>query len=88
MIAAPTTSLPERIGGSRNYDYRYMWVRDTAFTIDALMRIGLPEQVYESWMQAYPRDGNAFGLAAGFASASQFARAVKAVTGRRPGELR
>ena len=49
VIAAPTTSLPERIGGSRNYDYRYMWVRDTAFTIDALMRIGLPEQVHESF---------------------------------------
>jgi GH15 family glucan-1,4-alpha-glucosidase len=49
IAAAPTTSLPERIGGDRNYDYRYMWVRDTAFTLDALMRLGLPEQVHESF---------------------------------------
>ena len=49
IVAAPTTSLPEQIGGSRNYDYRYMWVRDAAFTIDALMRLGLPEQVHESF---------------------------------------
>jgi len=49
IVAAPTTSLPEKIGGDRNYDYRYMWVRDAAFTIDALMRIGLPEQVHESF---------------------------------------
>ena len=49
ITAAPTTSLPERIGGDKNFDYRYMWVRDTAFTIDALMRLGLPEQVHESF---------------------------------------
>jgi GH15 family glucan-1,4-alpha-glucosidase len=49
IVAAPTTSLPEEIGGSRHYDYRYMWVRDAAFTIDALMRLGLPEQVHESF---------------------------------------
>ena len=49
VVAAPTTSLPERIGGDKNYDYRYMWVRDTAYTLDALMRLGLPEQVHESF---------------------------------------
>jgi GH15 family glucan-1,4-alpha-glucosidase len=49
VVAAPTTSLPERIGGDRNYDYRYMWVRDTAFTLEALIRLGLPEQVHESY---------------------------------------
>jgi GH15 family glucan-1,4-alpha-glucosidase len=49
IVAAPTTSLPERIGGDKNYDYRYMWVRDAAFTLDAFMRIGLPEQVHESF---------------------------------------
>jgi GH15 family glucan-1,4-alpha-glucosidase len=49
VAAAPTTSLPERIGGDKNYDYRYMWVRDTAFTLDALMQLGLPEQVHESF---------------------------------------
>jgi GH15 family glucan-1,4-alpha-glucosidase len=49
IVAAPTTSLPERIGGDRNYDYRYMWVRDTSFSLEALMRLGLPEQVQESF---------------------------------------
>jgi len=47
--AAPTTSLPEVVGGEKNYDYRYSWVRDSAFTLDALMRLGLPEQVHESF---------------------------------------
>lgn len=50
IAAAPTTSLPEVIGGGKNYDYRYSWVRDSAFTLDALMRLGLPEQVQESFV--------------------------------------
>jgi GH15 family glucan-1,4-alpha-glucosidase len=49
IAAAPTTSLPEVIGGNKNYDYRYSWVRDSAFTLDALMRLGIPEQVQESF---------------------------------------
>jgi len=49
IVAAPTTSLPERIGGDKNYDYRYMWVRDTSYTLDAFIRLGLPEQVHESF---------------------------------------
>jgi len=49
ILAAPTTSLPERIGADKNYDYRYMWVRDAAYTLDAFMRLGLPEQVHESF---------------------------------------
>jgi GH15 family glucan-1,4-alpha-glucosidase len=43
IIAAPTTSLPERIGGDRNWDYRYCWVRDAAFTIAALHEVGHEE---------------------------------------------
>ena len=49
IVAAPTTSLPERIGGDRNYDYRYAWVRDTAYTLDALLNLGLLVQVHASF---------------------------------------
>jgi GH15 family glucan-1,4-alpha-glucosidase len=41
IVAAPTTSLPEHIGGVRNWDYRYTWIRDAAFTVYGFVRIGL-----------------------------------------------
>jgi GH15 family glucan-1,4-alpha-glucosidase len=44
MIAAPTTSLPETVGGSRNWDYRYAWVRDASFTLDALWVAACPDE--------------------------------------------
>ena len=44
MVAAPTSSLPEAIGGKRNWDYRYAWIRDAAFSVYALRRIGLAEE--------------------------------------------
>jgi alpha,alpha-trehalase len=44
MIAAPTTSLPEVVGGTRNWDYRYCWVRDASFTLDALWVAACPDE--------------------------------------------
>ncbi|MFF8844154.1 glycoside hydrolase family 15 protein [Streptomyces sp. NPDC015127] len=44
LVAAPTTSLPEQIGGERNWDYRYVWVRDAAFCIYALLRLGFTDE--------------------------------------------
>ena len=55
IIAAPTTSLPEVIGGSRNWDYRFSWIRDAAFTVYAFVRLGFTEEAigFVSWLQNY-----------------------------------
>ena len=50
IIAAPTTSLPEAIGGSRNWDYRYCWLRDSALTLYALLNAGYRDEA-EAWRQ-------------------------------------
>lgn len=54
LVAAATTSLPESVGGSRNWDYRFTWVRDAAFTVYALMRLGISEEAaaFMDWLEA------------------------------------
>lgn len=55
IVAAPTTSLPEVVGGVRNWDYRYTWLRDAAFTIYAFLRIGFRDEAagFMSWIEKY-----------------------------------
>jgi len=52
IVAAPTTSLPEQIGGPRNWDYRYTWIRDSAFSLHALLLLGFKDaaEQFMEWL--------------------------------------
>jgi GH15 family glucan-1,4-alpha-glucosidase len=64
IVAAPTTSLPEAVGGERNWDYRYTWVRDASLTMEAL------------WVAACPDEANKFFAFLADAAASQLQRVM------------
>jgi GH15 family glucan-1,4-alpha-glucosidase len=53
LVAAPTAGLPEQIGGERNWDYRYTWVRDASFSVHALLRLGFTEEAarFAGWLR-------------------------------------
>ena len=53
LVAAPTFGLPEEIGGERNWDYRFTWIRDASFTVYGLMRLGYTEEAaaFMSWIE-------------------------------------
>lgn len=63
VVAAPTTSLPETIGGGRNFDYRYTWIRDAAFTMYAFIRLGLTREAdrFMEWIDARAHEENPDG---------------------------
>jgi GH15 family glucan-1,4-alpha-glucosidase len=62
IVSAPTTSLPEQPGGERNWDYRYVWIRDAAFTAYAMLRLGFTEEAgaFMNWLSLRlgERDGS------------------------------
>jgi GH15 family glucan-1,4-alpha-glucosidase len=63
IAAAPTTSLPEEIGGVRNWDYRYVWIRDAAMTAQALLAIGHQPHAVEllEWFEEISEEGRGSG---------------------------
>ncbi|SEO55951.1 glycoside hydrolase family 15 protein [Trujillonella endophytica] len=52
LVAAPTAALPEQLGGERNWDYRYTWVRDASFSVHALLRLGMVDEAarFGGWL--------------------------------------
>ena len=60
IIAAPTCGLPETIGGTRNWDYRYAWIRDAAFTVYGFLRLGFTDEAFRfmAWLDSIVRPGD------------------------------
>ena len=63
IVAAPTCSLPESVGGERNWDYRYTWIRDAAFTLYGFLRIGFTDEAaaFMGWLEKRSHDRNPDG---------------------------
>src|SRR5262249_7477794 len=64
IVAAPTCSLPESIGGPRNWDYRYTWIRHAAFTLYGLLPIGFTEEAarFRDWLKDRWQDADSRGI--------------------------
>jgi GH15 family glucan-1,4-alpha-glucosidase len=90
IVAAPTSSLPEEISGERNWDYRYSWIRDAAFAVYALNRIGCPEEAagFLGWaLDAVERGGRPrvlYDLDGALPSPEQMDPELKGYRGSRP----
>ena len=70
IVAAPTTSLPEQMGGSLNWDYRYCWIRDATLTLSALLEAGYTQEVtdWKAWLiRAVGRDASQVQIMYGIA---------------------
>jgi GH15 family glucan-1,4-alpha-glucosidase len=91
IVAAPTTSLPEAIGGERNWDYRYCWLRDAALSVEALLRIGYTAEAvaFREWLlragTGHPRQARImYGLAGERRLVEQTLRALPGYEGSAP----
>ncbi|MEW2330678.1 glycoside hydrolase family 15 protein [Micromonospora chersina] len=64
LIAAPTAGLPEQVGGERNWDYRYTWIRDASFSVHALLSLGFTDEAwrYQHWVDDRIREAAAGGV--------------------------
>ncbi|MGW9197064.1 glycoside hydrolase family 15 protein [Micromonospora chersina] len=64
LIAAPTAGLPEQVGGERNWDYRYTWLRDASFSVHALLSLGFTDEAwqYQNWVDDRIREAGAGGV--------------------------
>ncbi|MGR6319397.1 glycoside hydrolase family 15 protein [Micromonospora soli] len=63
LVAAPTAGLPEQVGGERNWDYRYTWIRDASFSVRALLSLGFTAEArgYVDWLTQRIRDADESG---------------------------
>jgi len=63
IVAAPTFGLPEQVGGERNWDYRYTWIRDSSFTLYGLLRLGFTDEAraFMGWLENRCKDLNPDG---------------------------